>query len=100
MLPPPGLCELMIVDDCHTDTANQYILNYSDDTVLLTRLSNSEKPEFHQLGMKKLVEWTNNNALLINTNKTEEVVFGSPPDCYSISLVIQQEKIKQVSSFR
>ena len=40
------------------------MLKSSDDTVLLSLLSNSEKPEFHQLGMN-------------NTKKTEEIVIGS-----------------------
>jgi len=70
----------LYTDDCRTDVSNQYILKYSDDTVLISVINDLNSPEFHQQGVTKLNEWCENNALVINTSKTEEIVFGSVSD--------------------
>ena len=46
-----------------------------------------------------MVEWSDDNALLINAKKTAEIVFGSPPDTHSSPVIIHDEQIKQVCSF-
>lgn len=90
----------LYTNDCRTDTPNQYILKYSDDTALISLLRSSDSPGLHQHGVNKVIEWSDNNALVINTKKTEEIVFGSPSDSYKSPIVIQNEKIKQVSSYK
>lgn len=54
----------LCTDDCHSDRSNQYILKYS------------ESLELHQHGVNRLVRWCDNNGLVINIKKTEEIVFG------------------------
>lgn len=51
----------------------------------------------HQSGVNKVVEWSDNKALEINTNTTEESVSGPPPDSHQVPIVVHNEKIKQVS---
>ena len=44
-----------------------------------------------------MVEWNDLNALM-NAKKTQEIVFGSPPDSHRTPILIHNETIKQVSS--
>lgn len=44
-----------------------------------------------------MAEWSDNKALEINTNTTEESVFGLPPDSHQVPLVVHNEKVKRVS---
>ena len=46
-----------------------------------------------------MVEWSDNNALIINTKKTEEIVFGAPPDTHRSLITIHGEQINQVCSY-
>lgn len=59
-----------------------------DDTVLLSLLSNTHQPGLHQSGVNKMVEWGDNDALEINTKKTEAIVFGSPSDSHKVPNII------------
>ncbi len=70
---------------------NQYILKYSDDTVLTSVLNDGDSPGFHQVS--KLVEWCENNDLVINTSKTEEIIFGSKPVTNITPVFIHNRKI-------
>jgi len=84
----------LFTDDCRTDTLN--ILKYSHDTVLISTLNDFDSPEFHQHGATKLIEWCENNALVINTSKTEEIVFGSANDIMPV--YIDKEEIRSVKT--
>ncbi len=77
---------------------NQYILKYSDDTVLTSVLNDGDSPGFHQ--ESKLVEWCENNDLVINTNKTEEIIFGSKPDTNITPVFIHNRKIRRVKTYK
>ncbi len=67
-------------NDCHTDKPDQYILKSSVDTALISLLSRSGNPGLRQHGVNKVAEWSDNNALEINTKKMEGIVSGSPSD--------------------
>ena len=82
-----------------TDRLDQHILKYSDDTVLISLLDSSSDPGLHQQRANKVVEWSDNNALIINTKKTEEIVFGTPPEICSSPITIHSEQINQVCSY-
>lgn len=82
-------------DDCRTDTPNQYILNYSDDTVVVSLLSNSGTPELHQHGVNKVVKGSGNNTLEMNAKKTEEIISGSPSDSHRVPTVIYTGKSRR-----
>jgi len=55
-----------------------------------------DSPEFHQQGVTKLIEWCENNALVINTSKTEEIVFGSASDIMPV--FIHKKEIRSVKT--
>ena len=46
-----------------------------------------------------MVEWSDNNALIINTKKTEEIVFGAPLEICKSPITIHSEQIDQVCSY-
>jgi hypothetical protein len=79
---------------------NRYILKYSDDTVLISVLNVGDSPGFHQQGVTKLVEWCENNDLVINTSKTEEIIFGSISDTNVTPVFIHNRKIRQVETYK
>lgn len=90
----------LCTDDCRTDMLNQYILKYSDDTVLISVLNDGDSPGFHQQGVTKLVEWCENNDLVINTSKTEEIIFRSTSDTNTMAVFIRNGKIRQVKTYK
>jgi len=59
-------------------------------------LNDLDSPEFHQQGVTKLIEWCENNALVINTSKTEEIVFGSGSDIMPV--FIHKKEIRSVKT--
>ncbi len=56
--------------------------------------------ELHYTTLLKLVEWCENNDLVINTSKTEEIIFGSRLDGCTSPVVIHNEKIRQVKMYK
>lgn len=89
----------LYTDDCRIDTPSQYISKHSADTVLLSLLNKSGTTEIHQQGVNKVLEWSDLNTLEINTQKTEETVFGSPPDSHRTPCLVHTAEIRQVSSY-
>ncbi len=71
---------------------NQYILKYSDDTVLISVLNASDSPVLHQQGVTKLVEWCENNDLDINTSKLKKSFLGPDFNGCTLPVVIHNEK--------
>ena len=72
----------LYTDSCRTEeclserrtaTPDQHILKYSDDTVLISLLNSSSDPGLHQHRVNRVVEWSDNNALIIDTKKTERL---------------------------
>ena len=88
------------MSECRTDTPDQYILKYSDDTTLISLLDSSSDSGLHQHRVNKVVEWSDNNALIINTKKTEEIIFGAPPETHRSPITIHGESINQVCSYK
>ena len=98
----------LYTDSCRTEEClsegrskgpDQYILKYSDDTVLISLLNSFSDPGLHQQRVNKVVEWSDNNALIINTKKTEEIVFGAPLEICKSPITIHSEQIDQVCSY-
>ena len=52
-------------------------------------------PSLHQNPVNKVAEWSVNNALEINTKKTQKTVFGSPSDSHKVSIVSRNEKLSR-----
>ena len=88
------------LSECRTDKPDQYILKYSDDTTLISLLDSSSDPGLHQHRVNKVVEWSDNNALIINTKKTEEIIFGAPLETHRSPISIHGEVINQVCSYK
>ena len=76
-----------------------YSNKYSDDSVLLVLLMDNDDIDLFPQGVDGLVDWCNQNDL-INTKKTEEVIFGLSPDSYPPPLRIHDQEIKQVTSYK
>ena len=46
------------------------------------------------------MEWCDKNALIINSVKTEEIIFGKPPTCPLLKLKIHNVEFNQVSAYK
>ena len=53
----------------------------------------------HQQRVGRVVGWSDENALHVNTKKTKEIVFGSVPESHSAPITIHGEAIEQVGSY-
>ena len=47
-----------------------------------------------------LIDWCDNNYLIINTVKTEEIIFGKPPNLQLLPVKIHDSDISQVPSYK
>ena len=57
-----------------TSYKNTYIVKYADDTAILGCIENDDSTEYNNC-IKYVTEWCDNNFLLLNANKTKEMVF-------------------------
>ena len=67
-------------------------MKYSDGGTSLSLLTD---PTLYQRNVDWIIDWCD-----INTKKTEEIIFGLPPDCQLPSVMSHNEEIKQVSSYK
>ena len=92
-------CTEECLSEGRTDRPDQHILKYSDDKFLISLLNSSSDPGLHQHRVNKVVEWTDNNALIINTKKDRGVVFGAPLEIHRSPIAVHSEQINQVCSY-
>ena len=64
----------LYTNDYVSSYPNQYVIKFSDDTVILSLLSSQSDPHSHTAGVDRYAEWCDQNYLMINTKKTEEVI--------------------------
>ena len=70
----------LYTSDCNTCQSNQFLLKYSDDSTLISLMSDSDDPiQYQHSSVNRLVEWCDKNNLIINTKKTEDIIFGPAP---------------------
>lgn len=79
---------------------NQYILKFSDDTVLLSLLTERSNLGIHSAAVEDLVAWCDAHRLQINTSKTVEMVIDPHLVGDDSPLTIHGQVIEQVSSFK
>ena len=95
----------LYISDCTTNVPNQYIKKYSDDSTPFTQ---SEDHTLYQDSVDWLMEWCDNNSLIIIPNngytlitvKTEEIIFGKPPDLQLPPVKIHNSEISQVPIYK
>lgn len=62
-------------DACRSCYTNNHFFKISDDTTILSLLKKNHDISDHFRGIQRVVKWCNDSHLVLNVNKTEEVVF-------------------------
>ena len=86
--------------DCSSSVPSQPLLKNSNDSTLLTKLKNTDDPKLYQRNVDWFVELYRKNALIINSVKTEEIIFGKPPTCPLLKVKIRNVESNQVTAYK
>ena len=88
------------VDDMTTNSENTIMVKYADDTLIM-ELLNEDQPSNLQHEMTLVSEWCTNNNLILNINKTKEVVFSNARDNPNPNPVrLNNIEIEQVQEYK
>ncbi len=69
------LCFLVLIDDLDVDCL---IHKYVDDTTLSELLCVHDQPSNMHVYFQQLLDWADNNDMVVNLNKTKEMIMGPP----------------------
>lgn len=87
-------------NDCRSSHPSCYIFKFSDDSAILALMKKGDDLSNYFSVIDSFVKWGDSNHLVINTKKTEEMVFD-PKRIGGIGLaVIHGVNIAQVSSYK
>ena len=92
--------EWLYTNDCVSSHSNQYVIKFSDDTVILSLLTSKSDILSHTSGVNRFVEWCDRNYVMINTDKTEEIIVDPRSIGDHTGIKIHDSDIKQVSSYK
>lgn len=76
------------------------ILKFSDDTAILGLLYKDEDIQHCTTEIANFVAWSNENSLVINVRKTEEIIFDLKLVGIHSPIMIKNEPIRQVASYK
>ena len=85
-------------NDCFSSEPNQHIVQFSDDSVILSLLTKNTNISVHRAGVDKFVNWC--NQLHINTKKALEMLVDPRSVGDQSTVTIHGADIKQVTSFK
>jgi hypothetical protein len=95
----PKLYSIFTYDcrSCHDSTR---VLKFADDTTIIGLISNGDETQYrHQVD--SLINWCNANNLLLNVNKTKELVIDFHKNATEKDpLLIQDDVVERVDSFK
>ena len=92
----------LYTNDCTIAAKNQYIIKFSDDTVLLALMTGDNDNDISSYvdSVNNLVKWCDENSLALNVSKTEEIIFDPRSIADRKSLQIHNIPVKQVESYK
>ena len=79
---------------------NNYIIKYSDDTVILSLLQKDHDILAYQSEIENFVRWCNVNHLIINASKTKEMIIDPKRLGDYSSVIIYENIIEQVDTYK
>ena len=82
-----------LIIECH-------VHKFIDDTTLTETLLNRPYTSIMQTYVEQLEAWTANNHMIINTNKTKEMLLGPLSKSSPDELLIGQVKVERVAGFK
>ena len=90
----------LYTSDCVTSVPNHHIIKCSADTALVALMKEGEGADLYLEMVDDMVKWCGHNGLILNTLKTEEIIFGTSHHYHTTPITIHNQTIKQSSSFK
>ena len=90
---------ILYTDDCRTTQPNSHLVNYADDTVLLSLLSGPSQQ--HGPALQEFLDWCDSSCLELNTSKTKYMVVTlSNKQRASVTTTIHGEPVELVEEYK
>ena len=86
--------------DCRTVQPNNHMVKFADDTVLLSLVHKDMDPSVYQDEIDLFIKWCDINHLILNVTKTQEMVLDPRQVTDHEPVVIKNQEITQVSSYK
>ena len=90
----------LYTNECVSSQANQYVIKFSDDTVILSLLTSEDNISSHTTGVDRFVRWCDEHHLQINVKKTQEIVVDPRSVGDHTPITVHGHDIKQVDSYK
>ena len=90
----------LYTNECRSGIPNNYIITFSDDTAILALLDKDRDLADYFLEVQSFVKWCDDNHLVLNVKKTQEMVFDPKSIGDHRPVVIHDSTISQVSSYK
>ena len=90
----------LYINDCVNSYPNQYVIRFSNNTVVLSLLTSNSNLLSHTAGVDRFAEWCGLNHLMINTKKTEEIIIDPRSIGDHTVISVNSNNISQVSSYK
>ena len=86
--------------DCQSDSGSRHLQKFSDDSAVVGCIRSGQESEYRQL-VDNFVDWCNQNHLLLNVNKTKEMVVDFRRTTVSTRpLKIMGEEVEVVEDYK
>ena len=89
----------LYTNNCRSNSSSCKVYKYADDTALVGFCNNTDNE--YQLEVQSFVTWCRENYLLLNVQKTKEIVidFRRTPQVHN-DLIINDENVERVSEYK
>ena len=103
-VPQGGVCSPLLftayTNDFRSNHPKNHIVKFSDDTVVLSLLCVGDDPMVYFQEVSSFVAKCEENSLILNSNKTKEIIFDLMTNRAHDPVVIGECSIEQVSSYK
>ena len=88
----------LYTNDCATTDINSKLFKYADDTALVSLCTNDDVQ--YRQEVRNFTEWCNINCLVLNVNKTKEMIIDFSKNSSHAPLYIADERVEVVDNYK
>jgi hypothetical protein len=88
----------LYTNDCTTTDVNSRLFKYADDTALVSQCTNNDAR--YRQEVKNFTTWCNINCLVLNVNKTKEMIVDFSKNPSHTPLYIANEQVEVVNDYK
>lgn len=90
----------LYTNDCMNRHINNYIIKFSDDTTILSLLTNTSDVGMYKSEIEGVVQWFEEHNLRLNVKITKEMIFDPRLVGDHSPILINEEEVEQVTSYK